>query len=174
MQVIRYSLLALLAVTTVVAIVIVALRSGDWFWARVLFTLTLAINLAAVLGSIMQTGRQRAFWLGFALFGWSCWLITNLAPLRIAEHQLLSKELNTMLQDYTPDGNDGIVIDANGSRMTVFSFRQILHTAFGLVFSVVGGFVGLWFCASDDRRINEQATLRGDPARPLKRADKTM
>ena len=164
MQLIRYSLLTLFAVTTVVAIAIIAVRSGDWFWSRIIFTLTLAINLAAVLGSIMQTGRQRAFWLGFAIFGWSCWSITNVAALRIAEHQLFSKELNTMLQEYAPEGNDGIVIDANGSRMTVFSFRQILHTVFGLVFSVVGGLVGLWFSTLGEQRTNDPALRRGDAA----------
>ena len=89
----QYSLATLLGATAVVAIAIVAIQTGDWFWSRVLFTLTLAINLGAVLGAIYQTGRRRAFWIGFALFGWASWLIVNTSYLRIAEHQFFAREL---------------------------------------------------------------------------------
>ena len=96
----QYSLATLLGATAVVAIAIVAIQTGDWFWSRVLFTLTLAINLGAVLGAIYQTGRRRAFWIGFALFGWASWLIVNTSYLRIAEHQFFAREL------HAPGGGD--------------------------------------------------------------------
>jgi hypothetical protein len=105
----------------------------------------LAINLAAVLGAIYQTGRRRAFWIGFAFFGWACWLIVNTSFLRIAEHQFFARELYTMLKDYVPEGNDGIVIDPDGA-IAIFSFRQIVHAIFGLLFAVVGGIIGYWLC----------------------------
>ena len=145
MRGIRYSLLTLLGLTTVIAIAIAALRSGDWFWSRSLYTLTLALNLSAILGAIYFTGRRRAFWMGFALFGWTCWAIANLPSFRIAEHQLFARQLDVMLKDHVPDGNDGIVVDANGSRIAIFSFRQIVTSVFGLLFSAVGGVIGLWF-----------------------------
>ncbi|OHB82190.1 MAG: hypothetical protein A2W31_16120 [Planctomycetes bacterium RBG_16_64_10] len=150
MRGIRYSLVTLLGVTTVIAIVIVALRVGDWFWYRSLFTLTLSLNLAAVLGAVYQTGRRRAFWMGFAIFGWTCWSITNFPALRIAEHQLIAGQLAVLLKEYVPDGNDGIVIGPNGSGIAIFSFRQIAHSAFGLLLSLVGGIIGLYFHFSRD------------------------
>lgn len=130
----------------VVAIAVVALRTGDWFWSRVLFTLTLAVNLGAVLGGIYQTGRRRAFWIGFALFGWACWLIVNTSYLRIAEHQFLAREVHALLQDYLPEGNDGIVINPGDGGIAIFSFRQIVHAIFGLLFALVGGMIGYWLC----------------------------
>ena len=143
MHAIKYSLLTLLAVTAVIAIALVALRTGDWFWSRFLFTLTLGIHLAAVLGVFLSTGRPRAFWIGFAVFGWACWFVTNSDSLRIAEHQLFSRQIHTMLQEYVPKGNDGIVIESHGSRITIFSHRQIVHSTFGLLFALVGGMVGV-------------------------------
>jgi hypothetical protein len=103
---------------------------------------TLTLNLGAVLAAIHCTGRTRAFWIGFALFGWTSWTITNVDCFRIAEHQLFAKQLDTMLKGFVPEGNDGIVIDPNGISVAIFSFRQIVHSTFGLAFSVVGGIIG--------------------------------
>ncbi len=132
----------LLVAMGVVAIAVQALRTGDWFWARVLFTLSLAVYLAAVLAAIYQTGQRRAFWIGFAVFGWASWLIINTSYLRIAEYQFFAREAYTLLKDRVPEGNDGIVINPGGYGTAIFSFRQIVHSIFGLLFATVGGIVG--------------------------------
>jgi hypothetical protein len=146
---IQYSLPTLLGAMGVVAIAVIALRTGDWFWSRILFTLTLAINLSAALGAIYQTGRGRAFWIGFGLFGWTCWLIVNTSYLRIAEHQFFASEIHAMLKDYVPEGNEGIVISPGPSGIAIFSFRQIVHAIFGLLFAVIGGIIGCWLCPAN-------------------------
>lgn len=150
MQGMRYSLGTLLGAMAVFAVTIVALRTGNWFWARALFTLALVLNLGAVLGGIFLNGKRRAFWIGFALFGLSYWFIANLPSLRIAEYQLFTKQVNVMLQKYVPEGNNGLVIDPNSTSIAIFSYERILHTVFGLSFSVVGGTVGLWFYNSHE------------------------
>jgi hypothetical protein len=140
----RYTLITLLAVTSLIAIVVAALRVGDWMWARILFTVVLSVNLGAIVAVIYSTGRRRAFWIGFALFGWTSWSITNVSYFRIAEHQLVAKQVHTLLGKYTPEGNDGLVIDPGGMNVAIYSFRQIIYSTFGLAFSAFGGFVGYW------------------------------
>jgi hypothetical protein len=163
MRAIQYSLLTLLGVIAVVAVAVAALRVGDWFWCRILFTLTLALNLGALLGCAYRSDRQRAFWIGFALFGWSCWLIMNLPALRIAEYQIFARALDVMVKDHVPAANEGIVIDPNGASIAIFSFRQSLYSAFGLLFSVLGGIIGLWFCTTGKTGSNPDQARAAKP-----------
>ena len=157
---IQYSLPALLSAMGVVAIAVIALRTGDWFWSRILFTLTLAINLSAALGAIYQTGRGRAFWIGFGLFGWTCWLIVNTSYLRIAEHQIFASEIHAMLKNYVPERNRSVVIYSGDGGIAVFSFRQIVHALFGLLFAVIGGIIGCWLCPAN--RSQQPGTRAGE------------
>jgi len=39
-------------------------------WVAIAATITLGLLLTAVLGAVLRRGPARAFWLGFALFGW--------------------------------------------------------------------------------------------------------
>lgn len=157
MRQLRYRLVTLLAATALIAVALAALRSGDWFWARVLFTVTLALNLGAVLAAIYCTGSRRAFWIGFALFGWTSWSITNVDCFRIAEHQLFAKQLQTMLKEHVPEGNAGIVIEPNGISVAIFSFQQIVYSTFSLAFSMVGGIIGC--CCFSQGTLPDSSTL---------------
>ncbi len=78
----RFSLLMLLGIVALAAVNIAALRTGDWFWCRLLFTLTLTVHLAAILGAVYRRGSVRAFWIGFALFGWTYLLLANVPMFR--------------------------------------------------------------------------------------------
>ena len=53
-----------------VAVGFAALREADVLWDSGLFSLTLGLLLAAVLLAVHRTEARRAFWIGFALFGW--------------------------------------------------------------------------------------------------------
>ncbi len=53
-----------------VAVGFAALRESTELWESGTFTLTIGVLLASILLSIHRTGKRRAFWLGFALFGW--------------------------------------------------------------------------------------------------------
>jgi len=65
----RYGLRWLFGTTTACAIATYALIYATPFWAEVVFTLTVAWLLAAIIFSVAARGRTRYFWLGFTLFG---------------------------------------------------------------------------------------------------------
>lgn len=75
----RFSIAGLMGLVVVVAVGVAALRSGSEDWAGIVLTLTLGLLGAAVLGAIYRTGPRRAFWVGFALFGWG-YLALTYAP----------------------------------------------------------------------------------------------
>jgi hypothetical protein len=69
----------LLAVILFAAVSIAALREATDLWDRGGFTLTAGLLLGSVLLAAHRTGRRRAFWVGFALFGWA-YLGVSLIP----------------------------------------------------------------------------------------------
>lgn len=71
----RFSLRQLLSWTAVVALACVALRGASATWVAAVFGMVLLALTAAVPLAIFRTGTLRAFWLGFALFGWTYLLV---------------------------------------------------------------------------------------------------
>jgi hypothetical protein len=63
------------------AVALAALREANDIWHSAVFTGTLAILLVAVavLSAAHRTERSRAFWIGFAVFGWVR-LVASLVP----------------------------------------------------------------------------------------------
>lgn len=66
----RVSVSGLAAIVLVSAIGVAALRGESSLWAGSLLLLDLAIFAFAVLAVIYREGARRAWWAGFALFGW--------------------------------------------------------------------------------------------------------
>jgi hypothetical protein len=75
----RFSIASLLGVVLFVALAVAALRASTDAWESGVLGLTLLILLTAVLLAVHRTDRKRAYWLGFALFGW-VYLIVSLIP----------------------------------------------------------------------------------------------
>jgi hypothetical protein len=75
----RYTIRSLLGVVLFVAIAAAALRAADDAWESGVLGLTLLVLLTAVLLAVHRTDHKRAYWLGFALFGW-VYLIVSLIP----------------------------------------------------------------------------------------------
>ena len=65
----RFSIAGLMAIVLIVALALVALRSGSAAWAGGVYLLTYAVLLLGVVGAACRAGSGRAWWLGFALFG---------------------------------------------------------------------------------------------------------
>jgi hypothetical protein len=61
------------------ALGLAALRNANELWAGTLALLTLGLLGVAVLGVIYERGRDRAWWLGYALFGGG-YLVVTFAP----------------------------------------------------------------------------------------------
>ena len=52
-----------------------SLRSGSRLWYVALYTFTAFLLLTAVLAARFRRGYERAFWFGFAVFGWGFFLM---------------------------------------------------------------------------------------------------
>jgi len=79
--------------TAAIALGLVALRSASMTWVAGMLGLGLAIFAASILLAVYRRGVQRAYWIGFATFGWlyllflmSSWTLgrtaSNDSPLR--------------------------------------------------------------------------------------------
>ena len=79
MRRLRFTIGSLLVVVVFVAVTFAALREATDIWDAGVFGVTLLTLLTAVLLAVHRSEPSRAFWLGFALFGWM-YLIASLVP----------------------------------------------------------------------------------------------
>jgi hypothetical protein len=70
MRTVRFPIAGLMAVVLFVALGLAALRNGSQTWAGATFLLTCGVLCLAVVGVVCGGEAARAWWLGFALFGW--------------------------------------------------------------------------------------------------------
>ncbi len=116
----RSSITAALGAIAFVAVGLAALRAADEWWASWLGYLTIGLLLAAVLLAAVQTGTRRAFWVGFALFGWGYLSLAQIpaAPPRRSITRALEALLQTNLFFVRTHGVR-IIVDAD--RMRAYS-----------------------------------------------------
>ena len=79
MKHIRFTIASLLVVVLIVALGFAALREASDLWESGVFTLALAALLVSILLAVHRTESRRAFWIAFALFGWT-YLGLSLVP----------------------------------------------------------------------------------------------
>ncbi len=77
----RISIRTLMTFILVSAVGLAALRNANELWAGMMLLLASAAVGVAILGVALMRGRERAWWLGFAVFG-SVYLVAALCPLR--------------------------------------------------------------------------------------------
>ena len=65
----RFHLGSLVKLVLLLGVGLAALRESNEIWDSSIFTLTLGVLLTSILLAIHRAEKQRAFWLGFALFG---------------------------------------------------------------------------------------------------------
>src|SRR4051794_36572493 len=71
----RLSLSGLMVVIAILAAEFAAMRSGSQLWFSTIYSITLLVLLVATLAARFRRGGARAFWFGFALFGWAYFLM---------------------------------------------------------------------------------------------------
>ena len=97
---IRFTIASLLVVVLLVAVGFAALRESNDLWESRVFTLTLAVLLVSILFAVHRTEARRAFWIGFALFGWG-YLGLSLVP--SIEPRLLTTKALAYLDSKAPE-----------------------------------------------------------------------
>jgi hypothetical protein len=156
------SIADLLVLVLSCGIALAALRSASEVWASLLFTFAVGCFLVAVPLAVYRRAGRRAYWLGFAIFGWAYLLLglipearSQLATTRLSEH-LLSRV-------FQKDAGGSIAFSPNGERIAAglgdevriwdaatgkpiavkwvdwVSFGRISHTLFSLLLALIGG-----------------------------------
>jgi hypothetical protein len=175
----RFNIGTLLAIVLFLAIGFAALREATDLWDSGVFTLTSVVLLVGVMLSVHRTGKGRAFWLGFALFGWA-YLVASLIP--SVESRLLTTKGLTYLNSkipgravtasFTITANTGGTVDVigsppNGQTLTATSVRlwntpagrflavspesfvRIGHSLLSLIVALAGGRLSCWLARED-------------------------
>ena len=77
----RISIRVLMAFVVFAAVGLAALRNADEVWAGMMLLLAMIAIGVAILGATLMRGAERAWWLGFAVFGGG-YLVASLCPMR--------------------------------------------------------------------------------------------
>ncbi len=178
---IQTTLARLMSLIMFIAIGLVALSRPSAGWASAVFTMTLAVMLAALVGAFARRGRSRLMFIGFALFGW-CHLAISFGPwpwlngegLRppailtatirdnVALHRLsgIKQDYTKTVSHWTPDMRhvlyDPYQVSLQpgiGARVVITDSPpdQILHSLGAIVFGFLGAVLSLAVVGRDDR-----------------------
>ena len=157
MRSIRFTIAWLMTVVLILALGFAALRNPTPLWAGSVSLATQAIICLAVVGAVCRTGRERAWWLGFAAFGWSylhpwgdfyIWMKTPMQSVLEA----LRAWMNVPISASKP-GTPIVWQQA---------FFQIGHNLWALIFATLGGFLASAIFGAAAARTTETAS--GSPA----------
>ena len=75
MKQLRTSILGMVLVVAAFAMAFAALRSGSDIWFGAVYTFTVVLLLLTVIVARFRRGDEKAFWFGFAVFGWGFFLL---------------------------------------------------------------------------------------------------
>jgi hypothetical protein len=79
MKSLQMSILALVLIVVACAMAFTALKTASDLWYGALYTFTAVLLLAALIAARFRRGNEKAFWFGFAVFGWG-FFILGLGP----------------------------------------------------------------------------------------------
>src|SRR5262249_24536224 len=170
----HFSIAFLMTVILVCGVALAALRDASEMWAGILLLLTIFLLAWSLVAIPYRQEGKRAFWFGFAVFGWGCtgltfapWFMDEFRPKLPTTHLLtfLHEKIKPQQGDYevafSPDG-DVISSIRRGSLMVTrlhhntrwgllrlvtandSQFQSIGHCLFALLFALTGGIAGKW------------------------------
>ena len=157
MRKLRFPIAGLMAAVLVIALGLAALRNASGTWAGSTFLLTCAVLCLAVVGVVCRAGAERAWWLGFALFGWGYLFLAFWTSFELPTMAVLNKigaQLGTKVQ-FPGTMNGGMGGGMSGMMSTGLEFsggfgggiggppdlplQQIAHCLWALVAALLGG-----------------------------------
>jgi hypothetical protein len=79
MKRLQFSILTLVLTVVFCAMAMMALRTASDLWLSAIYTGTTVLLLAAIVAARFRRGNEKAFWFGFAVFGWG-FFVVGLGP----------------------------------------------------------------------------------------------
>ena len=95
----RFHIGSLLILVLLMGVGFAGLREANDLWDSGVFTLTLGVLLISILFAVHRTESRRAFWVGFALFGWSYLGLASVPPV---ESRLLTTKALAYIDSKIP------------------------------------------------------------------------
>ncbi len=183
MRTIRFPIAALMVAVLIVALGLAALRNSSATWAGVTFLVTCAVLCLAVVGIVCDGDARRAWWLGFALFGWGYLVLAFWSSVELPTMVLLdaiSERLGLAVQFRGGMRGMGGMRSARLWGFDMFggfngfggpgdrSIQQISHCLWALLAALLGGIIArLLFGGPRDRgvQLDEDTPVSADASR---------
>jgi hypothetical protein len=160
----RFSIAALMAAVAVSALAITALRSASAEWAGAMLLLVCGVLGLAIAGALCRSGSDRAWWIGFVLFGCGYLVLAFWS-----ENNFQSLPTTTLILFVGSSFDPTIGKAALGSFGTpLWTVLQVAHCLWALLSAILGGvLVRLFFADPNrDRDLPLAETATSDPSPP--------
>ena len=125
----RFNIASMLVIILVLAIGFAALRESNDLWDSGVFTLTIGVLLISILLAVHRTESRRAFWIGFALFGW---VYLGLALIPSIESRLMTTKALAYLDSKVPGRSAVIYATINSGVNAGTGINQISTVTFAV------------------------------------------
>ncbi len=143
MRKIRFTIGGLMAVVLVLAIGFAALRNANETWSGVMTLATYGALGVAILGIVFRKGAQRAWWLGFFVFGWGFLCVApHLSSWSTRRPPTLA------LLEWLRTKSGGQPGPPNSFAPEAFLFSNIAHCLWALLAAILGGMLARAFFLS--------------------------
>jgi hypothetical protein len=149
-----------------------AMKLATTAWTNLASTVVFALLLTAVVGALLGRGPERAYWIGFAIFGWAYLLFANGSGLGGQFGHDLTSGLDELAERIIPDepptplADPGLAMEWKASRaVKLGNFVQIGRLFLALIFALAGGLVATAF-ALRTQSIERRAPVPTEPRDP--------
>jgi len=182
----RFSIAGLMGVILFAALGLAALRNPTETWDGVIFLLTCGVLTLAVVGVACRSGAERAWWLGFALFGWGYFALAFSSPHEVLPRLPTSVLLKAVMPKLVEPGMwagmgggmrsigprfqfGGMVGVGGGASSSGLSPWRIGHCLWSLLAAILGGTLARLLFAGPAQRQDKPVAHAQPPARAAQR-----